>query len=93
MCELSFGHSGCGPSSNLETAAFYQISAIAGEKLVEHPRSLRCVVSCLCAVPYASAGWVYIPFPRVESGQPLARSLESCARYTPDMCAPCACAP
>src|SRR6185312_3492834 len=55
VCELSFGHSGRGPSSNLETAAFYEISAIAGEKLVQHLRSLHCVVSSLCAVPYTSA--------------------------------------
>jgi hypothetical protein len=56
VCELSFGHSGCGPSSNLETAAFYEIGAIAGEKLVEHLGNLRCAVSHLCAVPYIGAG-------------------------------------
>ena len=65
MCELSFGHSGCGPPGNLETAAFYEISAIAGEKLVEHLGSLSCVVSGLCAFPYIRAGprgMVYILF-------------------------------
>ncbi len=39
--ELSFGHSGCEPSRNLETAAFYWISAIAAEEPVEHLRRLR----------------------------------------------------
>jgi hypothetical protein len=42
--------------SNLETAAFYEIGAIAGEKLVEHVDSLHWAVSWLCAVPYTRAG-------------------------------------
>jgi hypothetical protein len=41
VCELSFGHSGCEPSRNLETAAFYYIGAIAAEELMEHLRRLR----------------------------------------------------
>src|SRR6185437_10274708 len=56
VCELSFGHSGRGPLGNFDTAALYEISAIAGEKLVEHLGSLRCVVCCLCAVPRTRSG-------------------------------------
>ena len=39
------GHPGCRPSSHLETAAFYQISTVAGKKLVKHPTSVRWTLS------------------------------------------------
>ncbi len=46
------GHPGRRPLSNLETAALYQISAIAGEKLVEHPVKLHRIVPLLCSVAH-----------------------------------------
>jgi hypothetical protein len=54
VCELCRGHSGCGPLSNLETAAFYQLSAIAGKKLMEHLGIVRRIAWYLCSVPYGA---------------------------------------
>jgi hypothetical protein len=43
---------GRGPPSNLETAPFYEIRAMAGEKLVKHPGTLPGAVSCLGVLAY-----------------------------------------